>query len=99
MTSDTPKQPFAPDQEAPKIAFPCPYPVKVMGAAGDGFELKVLKIFQRHAPEVGEEQMVIRPSAKGNYMAVTITIEATGIEQLELLFADLKTLPAVKLVL
>lgn len=87
------------DQEPPKIAFPCRYPVKVMGEASDDFERQVLEIFQRHAPEVGEGHMVARPSAKGNYVALTITIEATGIEQLELLFADLKTLSAVKLVL
>tara|TARA_R100001039_G_scaffold34616_1_gene28995 strand:- start:130 stop:342 length:213 start_codon:yes stop_codon:yes gene_type:complete len=70
-----------------------------MGEAVDGFELQVLAIFQRHAPDTCDEHMVARPSAKGNYMALTITMEATGLEQLELLFADLKTLPAVKLVL
>lgn len=87
------------DQEAPKITFPCAYPVKVMGEAAAGFELQVLEIFQRHAPGVSEQQMVARPSAKGNYIALTVTIEATGLAQLEALFADLKTLPAVRLVL
>lgn len=87
------------NQEAPKITFPCRYPVKVMGEAADGFERQVLEIFQRHAPQTSEEHLVARPSAKGNYLALTITIEATGLEQLESLFADLKTLPAVRLVL
>ncbi len=99
MTNDTSKETTKADQEAPRITFPCRYPVKVMGEAADGFELQVLEIFQRHSPEVTEEHMVARPSAKGNYIALTITIEATGIEQLEMLFTDLKTLTAVKLVL
>ena len=86
-------------QEPPRITFPCRYPVKVMGEAADGFERQVLEIFQRHAASVNEDDVVARPSAKGNYLALTITIEATGLEQLERLFADLKTLAAVKLVL
>lgn len=98
MTSDTPKTPSA-EQEAPRITFPCRYPVKVMGEAVVGFEQQVLEIFQVHAPDTHESHMVARPSAKGNYIALTITMEATGLEQLESLFADLKTLPAVKLVL
>ena len=98
MTTDKPNTPAA-EQQAPKISFPCRYPVKVMGEAVDGFEQQVLAIFQRHAPATAEEHMVARPSAKGNYKALTVTMEATGLEQLESLFADLKTLPAVKLVL
>ncbi|HDZ10324.1 YbeD family protein [Pseudohongiella sp.] len=98
MTSDETSTP-ASGQEAPKITFPCRYPVKVMGEAVDGFEQQVLEIFRRHAAGVDDEQVMARPSAKGNYIALTITIEATGIEQLERLFADLKTLSAVRLVL
>ena len=99
MTSDNPDMPATPEQQAPKIAFPCRYPVKVMGEAADGFEQDVLAIFQRHAPATSVDDMAARPSAKGNYLALTVTIEATGLEQLEALFADLKTLSAVKLVL
>lgn len=98
MTSDKSNTPAA-EQEAPKITFPCRYPVKVMGEAVEDFEPQVLEVFRRHAPGVSEEHVVARPSAKGNYIALTITMEATGLEQLEQLFADLKSLPAVRLVL
>lgn len=98
MTSDKPNTPAA-DQEAPKITFPCRYPVKVMGEAVEDFEQQVIEIFRRHAPDVNREHVAARPSAKGNYIALTITMEATGLDQLEQLFADLKTLPAVRLVL
>ncbi|MEX0738505.1 MAG: DUF493 domain-containing protein [Pseudohongiella sp.] len=99
MTIDNANNAPESDQKAPKIAFPCRYPVKVMGDAGDDFEQQVLAVFQRHAPGTMATDLVARPSAKGNFLALTITIEATGIGQLEALFADLKTLPAVKLVL
>jgi uncharacterized protein len=87
------------EQQAPKIEFPCRYPIKVMGHATDGFERDVVDIVKRHAPAVEEQDVSSRPSAKGNYLSVTIVIEATGQEQLGILFADLKKLAAVKLVL
>jgi len=83
----------------PRIEFPCRYPVKVMGDATAEFRGQVLEIFQRHAPGVSEEHVTARPSTKGNYLALTVVIDATGLKQLENLFADLKTLAAVKLVL
>ncbi|MDT8427324.1 MAG: DUF493 domain-containing protein [Pseudomonadales bacterium] len=85
--------------EAPKIQFPCAYPVKVMGLAEPGFAAEVIAIFQRHAPECNDSKVSSRLSAKGNYMALTITIEASGQEQLQKLFSDLKTMPSVKMVL
>lgn len=83
----------------PRIEFPCRYPVKVMGDATAEFRAQVLEIFQRHAPGVSGEDVTARPSTKGNYLALTIVIDATGVDQLENLFAELKTLAAVKLVL
>lgn len=87
------------DVEAPKIEFPCRYPIKVMGSASPEFEQEILSLVQRHAPEVRDEHMSVRPSNNGNYLAVTVIIEATGVEQLSLMFADLRAHSSVKLVL
>lgn len=86
-------------QEPPRIEFPCDYPIKIMGEAVDGFEAEVLKVVRRHVPGFSDERVTRRPSAKGNYLALTVVIEATGLQQLEQLFSDLKSLTAVKLVL
>lgn len=96
---DKPDTDDAASMEAPRIEFPCRYPVKVMGESHELFVTEVIAVFQQHAPEVTDDHVVARPSAKGNYMALTVTIQATGIEQLEVLFSDLKKLSAVKLVL
>ena len=40
------------EPEAPKIEFPCDYPVKVMGANDDDFVDVVVEIGRRHAPEL-----------------------------------------------
>ena len=86
-------------QQPPRIEFPCTYPIKIMGAASEVFVAEVVSVCRRHAPEVCEEHVSIRASSKGNYSAVTVVIEATGIEQLECLFADLKATAGVKMVL
>lgn len=87
------------DTDAPRIEFPCQYPIKVMGDASDVFHQEVLAVVQRHAPATSAEHITAKPSAKGNYVALTIVIEATGVEQLQVLFADLKGLTAVRMVL
>ncbi len=87
------------DVKAPKIEFPCRYPIKVMGLASPQFEQEVLALVQRHAPEARDEHMTVRPSNNGNYLAITVVIEAQGIEQLSVMFEDLRTHASVKLVL
>ncbi|HAO87916.1 MAG TPA: hypothetical protein DCR00_03255, partial [Gammaproteobacteria bacterium] len=40
-----------------------------------------------------------RPSKQKNYVSITVTIAATGEEQLQNIFTDLKEIESVKLVL
>lgn len=88
-----------PDKDAPKIEFPCSYPIKVLGEHQDDFAECVLEIVQRHDPEVTQEHMSYRASRNGSYLAVTVTITATGTGQLEALFEDLKASGRVTMVL
>lgn len=87
------------DQEAPEIEFPCDYPIKVMGQATESFRTEVLAVVHRHCNEVQEERISVRASSKGNYLSLTVVIEATGEEQLQRLFADLKNTAGIKMVL
>jgi putative lipoic acid-binding regulatory protein len=87
------------DQEAPKIEFPCAYPIKVMGFASTVFQVEVLAIIHRHASPVPTKQITERASTKGNYISVTVIIEATGEDQLKKIFDELMQQENVKLVL
>jgi len=87
------------DQEPPRIEFPCDYPIKVMGTASDYFQAQVLEVIHRHAAPVSPDRVSGRASAKGNYMSVTVVIEATGEAQLQKLFQELMDQEDVKLVL
>ena len=87
------------EPEAPKIEFPCAYPIKVLGRSSDAFEAIILAVFERHAPGFDQQTMEVRISRKGTFTSLTITITATGPEQLDALHRDLLATGHVKMVL
>ncbi len=88
------------EQKPPKIEFPCEnYPIRVMGDAGEALQTFVLETFDKHCPGFDRSIVQVRPSSKGRYESVLVTITATGEPQLKALFEDLKQNPAVKMVL
>ena len=87
------------EQEAPKIEFPCDYPIKVMGKAHPDFHAYVLEVMHRHAPDFDPQRVGVRDSSKGTFQAITITIMCTGQPQLEAIFADLKDHDLVHMVI
>jgi putative lipoic acid-binding regulatory protein len=87
------------EQPAPKIEFPCAYPIKVIGVAGDNFEIDAVAIVESHAGKIDPKHITTNPSKTNYYVSVRMTITATGVEQLENIFEDLKKLPNTKMVL
>ena len=86
-------------EEAPKIEFPCRYPIKVMGLDVDEFSSAIVKIIRVHAPDLGDEDISYRPSREGKYLAVNVIITAQGVEQIQAIFDDLKASGRVAMVL
>jgi putative lipoic acid-binding regulatory protein len=85
--------------EAPKIDFPCDYPIKVVGKAGAELHALVLEVMTAHAPGFDQARMTVRDSRNGNFQSLTVTITATGEPQLQAIFEDLKISPLVQMVL
>ena len=83
----------------PKIEFPCAYPIKVLGRSSDAFEASILAVFERHAPGFDQQTIAARASRKGTFTALTITITATGPDQLDALYQDLLATGHVTMVL
>lgn len=71
------------------IDFPCDFPVKIVGRAGDEFESLVLAIVGRHAPDFEEQSASSRLSRDGNFVSITCTIVARSQEQLDALYQEL----------
>jgi uncharacterized protein len=87
------------EEESVKIKFPCAYPVKVMGLDVDDFRDAVILIIKKHAPDLREEDISYRASRAKKYLAVNVIINATGTDQLQALFDDLKASGRVAMVL
>lgn len=85
--------------DAPRIEFPCDYPIKVIGDVSGDSVTEIISIVRRHAPEVTPDVVSTRQSRKGNFQSVRVTIVATGEAQLRLLHQDLIALPSVRMVL
>jgi len=87
------------EPEAPKIEFPCEYPIKVMGRSSDAFESVILAVVERHAPGFDQRTVATRASRKGTFTSITVTITATGRDQLEALHRDLLATGHVNMVI
>lgn len=85
--------------EAPRIEFPCLYPIKIIGRADYEFRERVVATVERHTGKIDGELIKERTSREQNYLSVTVTIAATGEEQLRNIFSDLKEIDSVKMVL
>jgi hypothetical protein len=81
------------------IEFPCEFPIKIMGARTDSFAQVVVEVVLRHAPDFDAGSVEMRPSSKGNYLALTCTVRAVSREQLDALYRELTSHPMVKVVL
>ena len=87
------------EPEAPKIEFPCEYPIKVLGRSSDTFEAVILEVFERHAPGFDKDAVVLKASSKGTFSSLTVVITATGRDQLDALHRDLLATGQVNMVI
>jgi putative lipoic acid-binding regulatory protein len=81
------------------LAFPCDFPIKVMGRKQPRFANAVSEIVRKHAPDFDPATIELRPSRQGKYLSVTCVVRATSREQLDALYQELCDHPAVVMVL
>lgn len=77
------------DAQETLLEFPCRFPVKAMGRSDAGFEDLVTKIILTHAELYSGERIKRNPSGSGNFISVTVTIEAVSKAQLDRIYQDL----------
>jgi len=85
--------------EATLLAFPCDFPIKVMGKTQTGFAQAVIAVVRRHAPDFEPATLEMRPSREGKYLSLTCTIRAVSRAQLDDLYRELCDHPMVTMVL
>lgn len=81
------------------IEYPSDFPIKIMGEMHDAFAQTMLELVLQHDPTFDAAKMEMRPSSKGKYLSLTVTVRATSREQLDNLYRALTGHPMVKVVL
>lgn len=86
-------------EDGSPLAFPCDFPIKIMGRKEPGFAQNVMEIVLRHAPDFDSATIGMRPSRQGKYLSVTCVIRAVSRAQLDALYQELCDHPSVVMVL
>ena len=86
-------------EEPSLLAFPCDFPMKIMGRKEPGFAQNIVEVVLRHAPDYDPATVEMRPSRQGNYLSLTVTVRARSREQLDDLYRELCDHPQVVMVL
>jgi putative lipoic acid-binding regulatory protein len=81
------------------IEYPSDFPIKVMGVMQDAFAQTITELVVLYDPTFHAGKLEMRPSTKGNYLSLTVTVRATSREQLDNLYRALSSHPMVKVVL
>ena len=85
--------------ETSLFAFPCDFPIKVMGKRQAGFAQAIVDVVKRHAPDYDAATLEMRTSREATYLSLTVTVRATSREQLDELYRELCDHPMVAMVL
>ena len=86
------------DQQPPKIEFPCDYEIRVLGKAAPDFKDFVCDVIKKHAEDYDGNYRV-KPSTKGTFSSVMVTILCTGEPQLKAIYEELKASGRVQMVI
>jgi len=76
-------------EASPVLEFPCRFPIKMMGRQESGFRETALGIIERHAGSIDAGDIRIVPSSAGNFVSITVTIDAVSRMQLDAIYGEL----------
>ncbi|AGH45594.1 DUF493 family protein YbeD [Paraglaciecola psychrophila] len=79
------------------LDFPCQQTFKIMGIAHERLPQDVITCLQVHAP--GDYVPKVKPSSKGTYHSISLSITVTSKAHMETLYVELAKLELVKVVL
>jgi hypothetical protein len=77
------------EQKEEVMVFPCSFPIKIMGRDEPGFRETIIDTVEKHAGKAEEEAINATKSTKGNFVSITITIDAQSRDQLDAIYQDL----------
>ncbi|MDX1626852.1 MAG: DUF493 domain-containing protein [Wenzhouxiangellaceae bacterium] len=85
--------------ETGALEFPCRYPIKAMTHRQDRALDQVLGVLARHETDFERESVRLRPSRNGRFQSITVAVRAESRTHLETLYAELRALDVVVMLL
>jgi len=70
------------------LAYPCTFPLKVVGLNTEAFERAVREVIRKHLGDIAVEYEA-RKSSGGKYLSVTATFVAESREQVDAIYREL----------
>lgn len=80
------------------LEFPCHYTFKAVGLSGDEFSTQITAAVRRFAL-VAQDSIQIRPSGKGTYQSVSVVVRLESYQQLINIYAEMKAVAGLKMLL
>ncbi len=77
------------------LTFPCSFPIKIMGRDQENFRHAAVLLVEQHAGKLPDDAISTSTSRNGNFLSITITIEAQSQDQLDNIYNDLSNHEAV----
>ncbi len=71
----------APDESL--LEFPCSFPIKMMGRDNERFRKAAMELVETHAGKLPDGSVTEASSSNGNFVSITVTIEARSQQQLD----------------
>jgi len=77
-------------EESP-LNFPCAFPIKIMGRDSPEFRQTARLLVEKHTGPVNDSAINDALSSKGNFVSITITVNALSQEQLDNIYRDVSS--------
>lgn len=75
--------------EETALTFPCQFPVKLMGHNKPEFRPLAIRLIEQHTGKVAADTVKESQSRNGNFLSITVTIDAKNQQQLDDIYRTL----------
>jgi putative lipoic acid-binding regulatory protein len=79
--------------------FPCDFPIKMMGRDTQEFRDTARALVEHHTGPLGDQCIKFAISRNGNFVSITITVQAQSQQQLDDIYRDVSSHEAVLMAL
>ena len=73
------------------LKFPCVFPIKMLGRDTQDFRDSARSLVEQHTGPLGDETIKSATSRNGNFISITITVQAQSQQQLDDIYRDVSS--------